>query len=240
MTETELWLVDLEQAAAAIEALEATTPRLSDDLILRLAAMSDEPSRRERRLAHIALRIALERKLGPSVRRIPFASTPSGKPSLADSKMDFSLAHTKGLALIAISERTPIGVDIERPREVRMPDARRGPIEAEAIALAAGKPLNGSGTDARFLSAWARIEAVAKARGSGVGPLLERLRPGGGRPQGDAPKAACDLVAHDLPAGNDIFAAVALPVGVVPPTLGLLPETVQAIARLLEADHGSR
>lgn len=181
MTETELWLVDLESTAAALEAIEAATPRLSADMAVRLAQMQDATARRERRLAHVALRILLERRLGASIRGKAFVIGPSGKPSLpagdGEPGIGFSLAHTRGIALIATGP-DPLGVDIERPRPVRMAPARRAPIEAEAIALANGAPLAGApGSDARFLNAWVRIEAVAKASGRGVGALLEGLRP---------------------------------------------------------------
>lgn len=240
MAETELWLVDLDKAGAALEAIEAATPRLSPSCNARFAAMADEAARRARRRAHIALRILLERRLGPAVRGVPFVASASGKPSLAtgDGSIDgvsFSLSHTKGLALIAVGGTGPLGVDLERTRPVRMPDARRAPIEQEAVALAAGAPLADRTRDARFLSAWVRIEAVAKARGTGVGPILERLRPDRPAPP-PAPPAdeGPPVVAHDVPAGEGLFAAVALAAGVPPPALRRLPDTAPAIAALLE------
>ncbi|MDQ8698281.1 hypothetical protein [Hyphomicrobium sp. LHD-15] len=241
--EPELWLVNLDRSEAALEGLEAATPRLSDDVRTRLAAVRNDGVRRERRLAHIALRILLERKLGTGMRNAPFVLSATGKPSLAGADTSFSLAHTKHLALIGITAGGPLGVDIERTRSVWMPDARRAPIEAEAVALAAGAPLQGADADERFLRAWVRIEAVAKAHGTGVGPMLERLRPGkegrsavdGGvadRGEG-APAELPSVVAHDVPAGDGIFAAIALPTGALPPSLRMLPETAAAIEALL-------
>lgn len=239
MAETELWLVDLDKAATALEALEATTPRLPDDIQRRLEAMRDETARRERRLSHIALRILLEIASGPAIRGQPFSLSPSGKPSLSGSDLSFSLAHTRGLAAIAVGRSGPIGVDIERLRPVRVPQARRGPIEAEAMILASGEPLSAVDPDARFLTAWVRIEAAAKAHGSGVGPLLERLRPG--VVAKSSPRTAGPhLVVHDVPIQAGVFAAVAFAPEVSMPPLRLLPETVQAIATLLEASNGRR
>lgn len=235
----ELWLIELDRSEAALESLEKATPRLSDDIRNRLAAISNDEARRERRLAHIALRILLERKLGPGIRNIPFVVSASGKPSLANSDASFSLAHTKHLALIGVGNGSLLGVDIERKRSVWMPEARRVPIEAEAVSLAAGVPLEGTDPDERFLRAWVRIEAVAKARGTGVGPLLERLRPGKGDRRevadlGHAPTRSLRVVAHDVPANEGaFFAAVALPAGASPPSLRTLPETAAAIETLL-------
>lgn len=246
--EPELWLVNLDRSEAALEGLEAATPRLSDDVRTRLAAVRNDGTRRERRLAHIALRILLERRLGAGIRNAPFVLSATGKPSLAGVDTSFSLAHTKHLALIGMTAGGPLGVDIERTRPVWMPDARRAPIEAEAVALAAGAPLQGAEPDERFLRAWVRIEAVAKARGTGVGPMLERLRPGreegravdrraanqGAANQGgDAPAEPPTVVAHDVPAGDGIFVAIALPAGASPPSLRTLPEAALAIEALL-------
>ncbi len=239
MAETELWLVDLDKTAAALEALEATTPRLSDDIHRRLEAMRDEAARRERRLSHIALRVLLESALGLAARGQPFSLSPSGKPSLPDCDVSFSLAHTKGLAAIALGGNGPLGVDIERLRPVRVPQARRGPIEAEAVILAAGEPLSSADADARFLTAWVRIEAAAKARGSGVGPLLERLRPGVVA-KSKSHAADPQVVVRDVPIQAGVFAAVAFAPGVSMPVLRRLPDTVQAIAALLEATNGRR
>lgn len=240
MAETELWYVDLEKACAALEALETETPRLSDADNVRFAAMTDSGARRERRLAHIALRILLERKCGPHVRRAQFAVSASGKPALASDKTGFSLAHTRASALIALAADGPLGVDLERARKVRMPDARRAPIERAAVALAAGAPLVGTDADARFLNAWVRIEAVAKAEGTGVGPILERLRPNRAQAAPAPSAVGSGVVAHDIAVADGLFAAVALAPGFAPPALRRLPDTTPAIAALLsrQADTG--
>ena len=233
MAVTELWRVDLDETEAALETLEAAVPRLSDDILERLDRMTDAALRRERRLAHIALRILLEARLGSGVRRVPFVRSASGKPSLAAADVDFSLAHTQGLALIAIG-CGPLGVDVERTRAVRIPVARRGPIEAEAIRLAGGAPLAGPDGDVRFLSAWARIEAVAKAHGSGVGPILERLRPGRTRPTPPGPGHEMhSAAAFDIRMPEGVFAAVATGAGRTPPPLRVLPSTRAEIEALL-------
>jgi 4'-phosphopantetheinyl transferase len=240
MAETELWLINLDTAAGALEAIEQATPRLPDDLLHRLDMMSDAAARRERRLAHVALRILLERRAGPAMRREPYLTASTGKPSLATCPVSFSLAHTKGLALVAISEAARLGVDIERTRMVRVPDVRRAPIEAEAVVLAGGVPLlGGADRDSRFLNAWVRIEAVAKALGTGVGPILERVRPASSPPANQSGESA-SVVAHDIETPVGIFAAVALSRAAVPPPARILPGTTQAIAALLEAGDGRR
>lgn len=242
MKDSELWFVDLDKAQAALEAIEAATPRLSQDIRQRLASMTHEAARRDRRIAHIALRILLERRLGPAVRGVPFDISVSGKPTLPATlgagATSFSLSHTRGVALIAVGSGL-IGVDVERMRRVRMPEARRAPIEAEAVVLAAGAPLTGSDRDARFLNAWVRLEAVAKARGSGVGPMLERLRPGRGEAEELQPSERPTLIAHDVAMPEGLFAAVAVAIGRTPPLLFRMPETGSAVADLLIHGRGA-
>ena len=233
MADVELWFVDLERAAAALDALEAETPRLPDADSARFAAMTDAAARRNRRCAHIALRLLLERACGPVIRQAPFDVSASGKPTLAGVATRFSLAHTVACALIAIASEGPVGVDIEQTRKVRMPDVRRAPIERAAVALAAGRPLADGSPDTRLLAAWVRIEAVAKATGSGVGPMLELLRP---RRVSDGDKGLADsseVVAHDLALAPGLFAAIALPPGRPPPRVRNLPNEAAAIAALV-------
>ena len=57
----ELWLVDLQAAAPALEALERQIPRLSADDRTRAGRLHDRGERRQRLAAYIALRIAIER-----------------------------------------------------------------------------------------------------------------------------------------------------------------------------------
>jgi len=243
MADTELWLADLDKVAPALDAIERGTPRLPDEFVRLLDGMGHEALRRERRLAHIALRILLEARLGPGIRRVPFVRGAAGKPALADGGAAFSLAHNRGLALIALGARDPLGVDIERMRPVRMPDARRAPIESEAVAMAGGVPLAGPDRDARFLSAWVRIEAAAKAHGSGVAPILERLRPGREQAHG-APRSRVhetpSIVVYDVPVSEGVFGAVALASGREPPSLRVLPYTAAAIDALLGGAEGTR
>ena len=243
MAHAELWFVDLEKASGALDALEAAKPRLSDVDNGRFAAMTDGAARRNRRLAHIALRVLLERRCGPSIRGVPFAVGASGKPALACTNVTFSLAHTAASALIAISDAGLVGVDLEHARKVKIPAARRAPIERAAIALAAGVPLAEGDPDTRFLSAWVRIEAVAKATGSGVGPFLERLRPRRASKEEEGlagAKGSSTVVAHDLTVAPGLFGAVALVPGQSLPPVRHLPEKAAALAALVSEGEGER
>jgi 4'-phosphopantetheinyl transferase len=239
--ESELWLVDLAAAGTALEADEAAAARLSTACEEDFARMALAGPRHERRLAHIALRVLLERWSGPAIRGRPLERSPTGKPSLPGATASFSLAHAPGLALVALAADGPIGADIERERMVRMPEIRRAPIEAAAVALANGASLGEGNADARFVRAWVRIEAIAKAGGTGVAPLLEGMRPGRERHAAGLVEevAGSTLVAHDVSAGPGLFAAVALAAGREAPVIAAFPDTVAGIAALLARPPGT-
>lgn len=227
----EVWLVDLGAAAGALEAVEAAAPRLSAEDERRLARVSDTGPRRERRAAHIALRVLVERAFGPGWRRIPYAISKTGKPGLSGRAGDFSLSHTPGRALIAIAQNGVLGVDVERMRTLRASGERSQRIERAGIAVAGGRPLP-EAPDMRFLQAWVRIEAAAKAEGCGVGPLLTRLGVGGAPLASEASTPSAPLAIYDLALGPGLVSALALPHGAPVPEVRTFPLDRAAIESL--------
>ena len=158
---------------AALHTLEERTPRLSAADRARAADLSDLTVRAEWVATHIALRLLIERAAGTQWRRATFMRSERGKPHLDGAPLAFSISHAPGLALIGLAPGGSIGVDVERTRRVRVGEARRARIEAAGAALS-NEPLPAEGS-ARFLQAWVRLEAVAKADGCGIGRLLTRL-----------------------------------------------------------------
>lgn len=214
-----VWYVDLAAASPALLRLDADVPRLSPEEYARATRFKDPEAGRSWLAAHVALRLALERTLGAGVRGAAFALSPRGKPSLADAAAAnasapsaFSLSHTKGHALVAIGKE-PIGIDIERARTVRFEASRRHGIEQAGARLSAS-PLPDDAVG-RFLQAWVRLEATAKADGTGMASMLTRAGVFGGR-RGEG--IAHDLLppgvqVSDLPLGPGLFGAVAASCG---------------------------
>ncbi len=64
----EVWLVDLARSAAALEGLEQEAPRLGARERAAILARKDAAVRQTRLMAHVALRVLLERALGTGVR----------------------------------------------------------------------------------------------------------------------------------------------------------------------------
>lgn len=208
----DLWLVDLVAGADALNVVAARFG-LEPPLHHNPGAL---PFQGRRRSAHIALRALLAGYVGLDRARAPFALTRSGKPSLACSpvapgtRLEFSLAHIETTALVAISRSGFVGVDIEAPRPVRISDHRRAMLLDAAARLAADDPLPDGPGEARFLQAWVRLEALAKATGEGLGALLGRLEDKASPIEQSRLSGALILVRNvrlDHPAGH--YAAVA-------------------------------
>jgi len=172
----ELWLVDLETSALALEALERDVPRLSADDRDRASQLSETRERQRRLAAYTALRVVLERTVGPQMRGERFIRSPGGRPHLRAGP-SFSLSHTGSLALIGVARSHTIGVDLEETRTLKMSLRRREEIVAVGTGLAGrsagarGDP----GNDSAPLQAWCRLEAYAKARGHGIARLLGEI-----------------------------------------------------------------
>jgi 4'-phosphopantetheinyl transferase len=214
-----VWHIDVARAAPALAENERRCPRLSHDEEARAAAMPDPREAVIWRTTRIALRLLLESVAGADMRRVPFAAGAAGKPRLARHRgaLDFSLSHCGGDILIAIAGAGPVGIDLERLRAVSMEAERRRALIAAAAALVPASIPDEDPTDAHLLQAWVRLEALAKARGCGIGLLFRDFGLSGGRRQGAAAagQAAGRLVREaglkvcDLTLPTGLFGAIA-------------------------------
>lgn len=244
---TELWLVDLARTAPALEALEGVQPRLSADDRARARRIADPGERRRRLAAYAALRVALERIAGRRVRGADFVRSPDGKPSLAEGHAAFSLSHSDEFALIGVTRRGEIGVDLEQARSVRVSVHRKQLIVAAGNGLASMLPAADAGEEA-FLKAWSRLEAFAKARGCGLARLLAevgvrapydrmmtpaRVEAAARRIVGEA-----GLKVRDLKLPHGLHGAVALRPSASVPRMRAFPVEGAAIERLLVSRVG--
>ena len=173
----QVWLLDIDVLRPALERVEKEARLLAADE-RAAGALGIGDLGRDRRAVRIALRLLLARQdLGTSGSE-PLRRSASGKPHLPGVDFDFSVSHSGGHALIALSKSFKLGVDLERMRTVRIAEPRRSQIHAAGAALvSADRPRTGSGTPDHLavLRAWTRLEAWAKARGTGIGSLLTDL-----------------------------------------------------------------
>lgn len=206
--EIELFFVDLWRGMPALEAEEERTPRLSDADRARADAMAEDEAKRLWRASRIATRIALERIGGAALRRVAFEIEPGGRPVLRGGP-HFSISHTGGAALIAVSKSMPVGVDLEQGnRTLKMSAERRSRVVRAAADLGMQTPLSAE-KDNDVLIAWVQLEAAAKALGIGIGRLLTEAGVVGGRKAWAAAGAQRRLAVKALAIGAGHLAGIA-------------------------------
>lgn len=141
----------------------------------------DERARAERfrlddaRRRFVAARAALRKLLGQYLRMPPdevaFGYDANGKPRLrhsaSPSDLQFNLAHSGELALVAVTRGCEVGVDVERLRDVNhwQEIAERFFHHQELDEIIASPPAEQL---AAFMRCWTGKEAVLKALGAGV------------------------------------------------------------------------
>lgn len=127
------------------------------------------PAHRRRFLAARAgLRAILALYLDIDPASIALAAGPSGKPRLADGHgIEFNLAHSGDVALVAVTSGRPVGVDVERMRRgipyERLAERFFAPSEVTALRSLPA-PIRSAG----FFACWTRKEAWLKASGHGL------------------------------------------------------------------------
>jgi 4'-phosphopantetheinyl transferase len=116
------------------------------------------------------VRIVLSQHLGIAPRDIRVDRTDSGKPVVPDAaSVHFNVTHSADLILMALSDGRPVGVDVERRREVqRVRDlVARWLTEVERGEVARLTESGATPSDA-FLRIWSLKEARLKALGVGI------------------------------------------------------------------------
>ena len=119
------------------------------------------------------LRRVLGSYLGVDPAAVDFAYGPFGKPELAgEHSLAFNLAHSEGLALLAVTRGAAVGADIEfaRPGFGGIDIAERFFAAGEVRELTA---LPEAEQEAGFLRCWTRKEAYVKAHGAGLSMELD-------------------------------------------------------------------
>lgn len=115
--------------------------------------------------AHSALRQVLSQYLSIPAEQIVFTYGEQHKPFIANSNIQFNLAHSHDLALLAITPNHSVGIDVEKMAEDKENVAKRFFHPTEVTALQE-KSENERLT--AFYRIWTRKEAMVKAVGKGL------------------------------------------------------------------------
>jgi 4'-phosphopantetheinyl transferase len=172
--EVHVWAAPLDLPAEEVAELYR---HLSEEERERAGRFRHALARYEFIVARGLLRVLLGECLDIEPRQVQFAQTARGKPRLAGPDpppVCFNVSHSHGMALLAVSRRCEVGVDLERVRPFsdEMGLAERFFTPREAAALRA---LDSPGRLETFFRLWTRKEAYLKAHGLGLSFGLERV-----------------------------------------------------------------
>jgi 4'-phosphopantetheinyl transferase len=173
--DVDVWLVDLDSAGSRPDELASVLSADEEERAARFVARKD----RERFIvARGLLRTILGDYLSVPPSDLRFSYGAFGKPALATGAkgghLEFNLAHSGPLALLAISWGRRIGVDVEQMDDAAIEpgivDRFFSPQEASDW-----RALPSSARSAAFFATWTRKEAYLKARGEGLAASLRRF-----------------------------------------------------------------
>jgi 4'-phosphopantetheinyl transferase len=150
-------------------------------------------------VAHGVTRCVLSPLLACRPEQVVFARGAEGKPRIVQPRADleFNLAHSGDLGMIAVASGRQVGIDVEHHQE-RLDWRLVAATIWSAAEQRAVEQLSADRCAASFYAAWARREAALKARGEGLASSAAA-----------ATTADSELWMADLPAGSGIAAAVA-------------------------------
>ncbi len=170
-----LWRVDLDPSRSSPETLKRI---LTPEECRRAERYHFERDQKRFIIGRGMLRTILGAYLSLAPEKVPIQYTDKGKPFLGKGsnpkELRFNLSHSKDLALLAVSQNKPVGVDIEWLRSVKdlIDLAKRNfsPNEVEALqSLPEDQRTEG------FFNCWTRKEAYLKAIGLGLTHPLEKV-----------------------------------------------------------------
>jgi 4'-phosphopantetheinyl transferase len=173
LNDVHIWRINLNSDESQLHSFRET---LSSDEIAR-AQRFYFPEHRQRFIAgRGSLRAILGQYLGIDPKQVEFAYQPRGKPLLAakfaDKGLLFNLSHSQDLALLGVSYRNQIGVDLEYIRTMSDLEslAKRffSSREYEHLRLCAADE-----QQQIFFRYWTCKEAYLKATGDGLAQLEE-------------------------------------------------------------------
>jgi 4'-phosphopantetheinyl transferase len=172
-----VWTSRLDVPPSQLESLGRT---LSRDEHERAARFHFDRHRAAFIAARATLRSILGDYLGAAPQDVSFEYGPNGRPSLASGDLEFNTSHSGALAVVGITRRHRIGIDVEHCRDLEYVTLAEHFFAAQEITEL--QSLADEERPQGFFNCWTRKEAYVKALGEGLSfPLDEfavSLRPG--------------------------------------------------------------
>jgi 4'-phosphopantetheinyl transferase len=171
--EVHLWLLPLSQPSNMLDALTAA---LDTEEVARASRFRLAHDQHRFMAARGLLRHVLGSYLGVAGRRLRFEYGAWGKPFILNDdgqpELQFNLSHSCDWALLGVTRKLEIGVDIEAVREI--PDAMEIALQNFAPGeIAALRTVETSRRLGAFYACWTRKEAYVKALGGGLELALD-------------------------------------------------------------------
>lgn len=170
--EVHLWYLEVDGVGDWAESRREVLSNAEEDRRVRFVFEKD---RRLFLAAHVLVRLVLSKYAPVAPARWDFAEAENGKPFIVaphpGSPLRFNLSHTQGLAAVAVTLGTEVGVDVERVQgsfdetlaktcftsaELQWLDDVPEPVKID-----------------RFFDLWTLKEAYLKARGTGLAAPLQ-------------------------------------------------------------------
>jgi 4'-phosphopantetheinyl transferase len=170
--EIHVWAWDLEPAA--VVELAAYIEILDVQERERLQRFHFAPDRARYAVAHAHVRTILGSYLHQPAAGVRFRANGFGKPELdqsdPSSSFHFNLSHSRSIAVLAVSQGLPVGVDVEEVRPIE-PEVADGNFSANERGQLS--KLDGDAWLTGFYRCWTRKEAILKAEGVGLSHPLD-------------------------------------------------------------------
>lgn len=167
--EVHVWYIDLSAWEKEVESL---LPLLNQEEQERAARFKFSVPRNQFVISRALLRQVLGRYLRIEARGVQFRTTTNGKPELATASgvhvdLRFNLSHTAGAAVIAITQRRQVGIDVERIRmDTNALELAERFFSRPEVEWLRSQPA--SEQIPAFFTCWTGKEAYIKANGEGL------------------------------------------------------------------------
>lgn len=166
----DLWLLDLTESDPLIPQNYATL--LSADDVARSQLISRNRARFL--VTRLLLRKALAHYTGLATQELNIVRAASGKPFLdnAAQHLYFNLSHTSKFAILAVSAKSDVGVDVETIRKRDFMSIAQRYFHANEVAQLLA--CEGVARETLFYRQWTLKEAFFKATGGGISTGLDK------------------------------------------------------------------